>query len=60
MTIYLYHCYLQISLMVDKPVQFVGRGRFFQNGRQILQNVLLQCQITFCKQFCLINDQLLV
>ena len=45
--------------MVDKPVQFVASGRFSQNGHQILQNVLLQCQITFCKQFCLINDQLL-
>ena len=27
--------------MVDKPVQFVARGRFFQNVRQIL----LKCPI---------------
>ena len=60
MTIHLYWCYLQISQMVDKPVQFVARGRFFLNGRQILQNVLLQYQTSISKQFCLISDQLLV
>ena len=58
MTIHLYWYYLKIGSMVYKPVLFVARERFFQNGRQILQNVLvLQCQISFSKQFCLINDQ---
>ena len=38
--------------MEDKPVQFVTKGHFFQNGRQILQSVL-----SFSKQFCLINVQ---
>ena len=60
MTIHLYSYYLHISWKVDKPVQFVARGRFFQNGRQILQNVLLQYQIAFSKHFCLINDRLLI
>ena len=60
MTIHLYWYYLKISSMVYKPVLFVARGRFFQNGRQILQNVLLQYPISFSKQFCLKNDQLLV
>ena len=35
-------------------------GAFFQNGRQFLQNVLLQYQILISKQFCVINDQLIV
>ena len=49
MIIHLCWCYLQISWMVDKPVQYVARGRFFQNGRQILQNVLMPYPISFSK-----------